>query len=859
MRLADLQVRHRIIALAALPLTAAVLLTAPLVTERVQSARESAQSAKELRLARQVGDLIADLQRERLYSSAYLATPDGEGNPVARQASQTDADVSDFRESWLGPGAPSALAAAFREASDLDRTRRLVLKRGLTATDVNTRYGSAISALLDALPSNGMAQGNSRGTFSREQATVEELLRVHESSSSFGALLLTVVSDPGQARQLMADIESSTAIANTERRRFLRNASPSEADLFQKVESGGAAAKIKTYADALTLWTYAKPHGTAGPSDLPDGVTASRIFEASDTLDQLRLLVRNKIARDSAASASNNAAEAGRWALAFIMAVLALTITMVWLTVWIARSIARPLRLLHGAAEEVAQAAEVELTRVVEETAGPSSGQTPVRFRRVPALTKDELGHLAEAFNRVQDAAVSLMERQVRSSDNAAAMLGNVGRRTQNLAALQLSMIDSMERSETDPAVLERLYRLDHVSSRLRRYANSLVVLSGWAEPILASSPVPLGELTRSALGKIEGFRHVHLGNIPPLLVSSHIAADLALVIAELLDNATSFSPPTAPVFFSAEVLPGGLCLIQIVDQGVGMTDSRLEEENARLVRKERLDLVSTDFLGLFVVGRLSRRHQLRVRLEHTPNRGVTAQILLPAAVFHVAADPADDREPTTSMLQPPPLAPAPEIRPPAPRRPAEAEAERHLGGTPLPSVGSPTEEQPVSVESINSDAPSRASLARFGPESFDWFKAEQEGGIKPVLNQRITAAETAGTRGMRTPQPAPAPAHERPPVRMTRRAMALPRPPTDEPASAAVLPSAKRPGGGAGNPVRLVRRVPGAQMPAGSFIPNAGHLASDPMDPEAARAMIEEFEAGIARASQYRPSPEGD
>ncbi|MFE6904653.1 nitrate- and nitrite sensing domain-containing protein [Streptomyces sp. NPDC057717] len=859
MRLADLQVRHRIIALAAVPLTAAVLLTVPLATERVQSARESTQSAKELRLARQVGDLIADLQRERLYSSAYLATPDGDGNPIVQQASQTDADVSDFREDWLGLGAPAALTAAFREASDLDRTRRLVLQRALTAADVNTRYGSAISALLDALPSSGTGQGNGRGTFGREQATVEELLRVHESSSSFGALLLTVVSEPGEGQQLMADVASSMATADTERRRFLRDASPSQVDLFQKVESGGAAAKIKTYADALTLWAYANPHGTAQRSDLPDGVTPSRIFAASDSLDQLRLLVQNKIARDSAAAASDNASEAGRWALAFIMAVLALTITMVWLMVWIARSIARPLRLLHGAAEQVAQAAEDELTRVAEETAGSSSGQTPVRIRRVPTLTKDELGQLAVAFNRVQDAAVGLIERQVRSRDNAAAMLGNVGRRTQNLAALQLSMIDSMERSEADPAVLERLYRLDHVSSRLRRYANSLVVLSGWTEPVLASSPVPLGELTRSALGNIEGFSRVRLGDIPPLLVSAHVAGDLALVIAELLDNATSFSPPAAPVEVSAEALPGGLCLIQIVDQGVGMTDSRLADENARLVRKERLDLVSTDFLGLFVVGRLSRRHHFQVRLERTRNRGVTARVLLPAGVFHIAADAAGDREPTAGMAQPLALAAAPEIRPTVPRQPTEADAERHLGGTPSPSVDSLTEEQPVTVEGINPDTRRVASLARSSRGPFDWFEAEQGGGIEPVLNQGVTAAKTAGERGVRTLQPGPGLMPERLPVRRARRATAQPLPPTGESASAVVLPLAQRPEGGASNSARLVRRVPGAQMPAGSFVPNAGHLESDHMDPEAARAMIEEFEAGIARASQSRPSPEGD
>lgn len=833
-RLADLRVRHRIVVLAALPLAAAVLLTAPLVTERVQSARESAQSAGELRLAQRVGGLIANLQRERLFSGAYLATLGSSGNPVVRQAAQTDADVSDLRNEWLGPGAPPALAAAVQDASDLDTARRLVLKRGLTPTDVNVRYGAIISALIDALPFSGTADGSRRGAFGREQATVEELLRVHESSSSFGALVLAVVSEPERSGQLMADVEGRTAMANAERSRFIQVASHSELDLFQTVESGGAAATIKTYADALTLWSYAHPHSGGEHSDPPDGVTAARIFAASDSVDRLRLLVQSKIARDSAAVASDNASEARRWAIAFIAAVLALAIIMVWLTAWIARSIARPLGLLHSAAEQVAQAAEAELTHVAEDVAGSSSGQAPVPMRRVPALTKDELGQLAVAFNRVQDAAVALMERQVRSRDNAAAMLGNVGRRTQNLAALQLSMIDSMERSETDPALLEGLYRLDHVSSRLRRYANSLVVLSGWTETVLANAPVQLTELTRSALGKIEGFRRVRLGSIPPLRVASHVAADLALVIAELLDNATSFSPPTTPVEFSARELPDGGCLIEIVDYGVGMAESRLMEENARLVRKERLDLVSTDFLGLFVVGRLSRRHHFHVRLEHTQGSGVTARITLPPAAFDSAADSADDRE-LAATPQPPALAPAAGHLVSVPPQPPEAGAVNQLGGT------------HVRIE---------ASLAPPGPGTFDWFDTSLEIGIKPVPNQGITAVHPARPRGGRTVPSALGRPPGLLPVRQTRPASAPARP-AAEPAPPMTLP--EPPGDGAGKSARLVRRVPGAQMPAGSFVPNVGRLGSEPMDPEAARAMIEEFEAGIARATQSRPSPEGD
>ena len=142
----------------------------------------------------------------------------------------------------------------------------------------------------------------------------------------------------------------------------------------------------------------------------------------------------------------------------------------------ITRSIARPLRRLTASADEVADVAQLELVRVAD-TDDPEAAVPQLRPVRVG--TADELGELAQAFNRVQQVASNLVERQLVSRQNVATMFGNVGRRTQNLVGRQLAMIDSLERNEQDPALLDRLYRLDHVSTRLRRNANSLVVLSG--------------------------------------------------------------------------------------------------------------------------------------------------------------------------------------------------------------------------------------------------------------------------------------------------------------------------------------------------------------------------------------------
>ncbi|MFG2525295.1 nitrate- and nitrite sensing domain-containing protein [Streptomyces sp. NPDC048527] len=839
-----------------------MLLTVPLASDRVQSARESARSAGELGLSQDVGGVIADLQQERLISDAYLATPSSEGNPVVRQAAQTDADLSDLRGKWRQTHISSSLTSALQGVTDLDKARAKVLRRALKPAEANTAYANVISALIDALPLSDSSAGSGEGAFGREQASLDALLRVHESNSGFCALLLALVSDPAQARQLMADVQGQTAISDEEKARFFRLATTAEKDLFQTIESGSAASKINSYSDALALWAYANPDSGAQRGDLPQGVTVSRILAASDSLDQLRLLVQNKIAHDSAAAASSNASHAGTTALVFTLAVLALAIAMVWLAVWMGRSISVPLTQLHHAAEQVAQVAEAEMTRLSEDAEKSSSEHATAHLQRVPTLTTDELGELAVAFNRVQDAAVALMERQVRSRENASAMLGNIGRRTQNLAALQLSMVDEMEQAETDPTQLENLYRLDHVSSRLRRYANSLVVISGMKSPVLTNSPVPLQRLTRSALGKIEGFRRVRIGDMPTLDVAAYIAADLSLVLTELLDNATSFSPPSAPVEIGAEAPPGEPCLIRIVDHGVGLTDEQLRQENDRFIRKERLDVISTDVLGLFVVGRLSRRHGLQVRLAHTPGRGVTVLITLPESAFHVPTSTPKDPEHIATGSQQPAIAATAEGRTAGPSQVEASEEPGRSSGEPaVPAPSADEGQQPFVPDGLSPFGTRKSSPAPDGPKgAFNWFNSRPDRTIEPVPHQEDVAANPARSRDERHLPPVRV--HPSPPVPVSqpRPSTPPPLPPGPcPPAAAQPAPVLPRDSDGNGRPPALARRVPGAQMPARAVAPHLARAGTRPVSPDAARSMIEQFEAGVARAQGSHRIPETD
>jgi anti-sigma regulatory factor (Ser/Thr protein kinase) len=209
-----------------------------------------------------------------------------------------------------------------------------------------------------------------------------------------------------------------------------------------------------------------------------------------------------------------------------------------------------------------------------------------------------------------------------------------------------------MEREETDLELLEQLYRIDHIAVRLQRNADSLMLLAGIRESGIESQPIPLANVIRASLAQIEGYERVSLRSETEVAVEPDIVGDLTLMFAELLENAVAFSPSHTPVEVvvrpGADVTEDGGALIEIIDHGLGMNAERLAEENARLVRRERLDLAPTEVLGLFVVGSLARRWDVRVTLTRTPGGGVSATVWVPAALLS-AMSTVDLPEPVTA------------------------------------------------------------------------------------------------------------------------------------------------------------------------------------------------------------------
>ncbi|WP_030776939.1 nitrate- and nitrite sensing domain-containing protein [Streptomyces sp. NRRL S-920] len=260
---------------------------------------------------------------------------------------------------------------------------------------------------------------------------------------------------------------------------------------------------------------------------------------------------------------------------------------------------------------------------------------------RPPA--EDETGQVSEALDTVHRAALHAAIERAELASGISGVFVNLARRSQILVHRQLNLLDTMERRADDPDELSDLFRLDHLTTRMRRHAESLIILSGAAPGRAWRMPVSLTDVVRAAVSEVEDYARVEVRQLPTASVLGTAVADLTHLLAELVENAAQFSPPHTKVRISGEPVGNGYAL-EVEDRGLGMGADMLAEANRRIEHSEALDLFDSDQLGLFVVSRLIARHGIKVQLRTSPYGGTTAVVLLPTALLHsVAAENAEE------------------------------------------------------------------------------------------------------------------------------------------------------------------------------------------------------------------------
>jgi signal transduction histidine kinase len=311
---------------------------------------------------------------------------------------------------------------------------------------------------------------------------------------------------------------------------------------------------------------------------------------------------------------------------------------------------------------------------------------------------EDEIGQVGGALNTVQRAALQAAVERAEVLSGVSGVFVNLARRSQVLVHRQLALLDMMERRTEDPGELEDLFRLDHLTTRMRRHAEGLIILSGAAPGRAWRRSVPLLDVVRSAVAEVEEFSRVEVHPLPRVSVVGAAVADLTHLVAELVENATNFSPPHTKVLVTGERVGAGYAL-DIEDRGLGMGSGAIAEANRRIAEGQQADLFDSNQLGLFVVSRLARRHGVRVSLRPSPYGGTTAVLLLPTAMLS-----ADEQERRAAPKAVPRAEPQEarreerrfEHRPErAPERASERKSERRADPAPRPAARRAPERSP--------------------------------------------------------------------------------------------------------------------------------------------------------------------
>lgn len=315
---------------------------------------------------------------------------------------------------------------------------------------------------------------------------------------------------------------------------------------------------------------------------------------------------------------------------------LLVVIASIVLSLRLARGMSRELRELQRAARELA------FHRLPDVVGRLRRGERVDVAQEAPALRAGrtaEIASVAEAIREVQRTAVETAVGESKLRSGISRVFINLAWRSQSLLQRQLRMLDDMERRASDPDELENLFRLDHLTTRMRRHAEGLVILSGNENVRGWNEPVAVEQLLRAAVAEVEDYARVDVMALSQSRVVGAVAADVVHLLAELVENATAFSPPTTEVLVRAEDVGNGLA-VEVADRGVGMDASDLAEVNRRLADPPEFDLADSDRLGLFVVARLAIRHGIEVTLQRSAYGGITAVALLPVRLM-VPADGA--------------------------------------------------------------------------------------------------------------------------------------------------------------------------------------------------------------------------
>jgi signal transduction histidine kinase len=520
--------------------------------------------------------------------------------------------------------------------TDLKFIRQAATMTKSPALSVITNYDRVIQAFVTF--SNDIAAGTGNANLSSDVSVLNALLRMEDDASLQRAYLYQALASPQPALtpSALQDLNQATEQQQADTNAFNQAATVTEQQTLSNTVAGPQVDEAKS-AEKLAVATASAGQAlsignpqTCASVNPPLGPAACWLSTQTTQIKQMRQ-VSNGLVSDITAQANTLESNSLHSAIIVSVATLLLLILVLLITTFVARSMIRPLRKLRSDALEVAGSKLPEMVRRLSESEG---GDASAEIEPIGVTSTDEIGEVARAFDQVHREAVRLAADEAMLRGNLNAMFVNLSRRSQSLIERQLSLIDNLEQTEQDADRLSSLFRLDHLATRMRRNSENLLVLAGHeAASRRWSQPVPLVDVLRAAISEIEQYERVVLNVQPGIQVIGQAVNDVVHLVAEIVENATTFSPEDTQVYVTGQPLTSGGVLLDITDNGVGISEQEMAHANWRLDNPPVVDVAVSRRMGLFVVGRLAARHGVRVRLRHAQSGGLTALIWLPESV----------------------------------------------------------------------------------------------------------------------------------------------------------------------------------------------------------------------------------
>jgi signal transduction histidine kinase len=623
-------IRTKLVVILVIPLTALAVLSAIQVRTNVHNIQASDRIRSLADFSVKVNSLVDVFQRERFAAAAYVGSGfQNSPDEVLAARGPVDRAIIAYRQGLAGlpSGATDPLTATLESInSRLDRLaghRKDIDNKNIDRA-VNVQfYSSTIGDLLSVF--GQISSGAPDPTLVTGATALLSIAQARESVYQLRGYTAQLLFLGQVSPQIISLIQTAAGGEQAWTGQFRYTASPAQLAFFEK-NVLPVSTKVASLRDATV---FALQGGGQPPID------PVAWLDITNTLLDKMSQVATAASGDLAALSKSIKSDARRsaWLNGLVVAlVLGLSLGV---SLLIASPMIGQLRRLRGAALDVANSS---LPAVVDRLHRGESVDVEAETFPVTSRDKDEIGQLSAAFGTVHKVAVSTAVEQAAMRKSIGDTFLNLARRSQALIHRQLKIIDALERKETDPDELEELFRLDHLATRMRRHAEDLIVLSGSKPARGWRRPVPVKDVIRGAVAEVEDYTRVKVLPVGGGAISGHAVGDVIHMLAELIENATSFSPPHTPVHVSGHEVSNG-CAIEVEDRGLGMSEEEFTAINARLANPPPFDLSTSERLGLFVVGRLAERHGIQVRLRSSPYGGTMAIVLVPTSLMR----PVDD------------------------------------------------------------------------------------------------------------------------------------------------------------------------------------------------------------------------